>query len=193
MIEFGINNLKDLAEFVSYLITIITLIGLWITYRFSKKQLHFPAMAKCMNVFREMTKEPLSDFSEVYIELVNEEFFYIENDYIPIEVGMEWIDGMIDYLPFFDYNENFIESQKLESLRNKIKTLEILTNYPRVSKAIHLSIDIDFDKIFNNDTKNKNERRKERDKLIFEIINNLQITWWKKKWIRYQKKTNIYG
>ena len=132
--EFGIENWKELAEFVSYLVTIVALLGLWATYRFSKKQLHFPAMEKCINTFREMTswKGIPNDFSKDYIEFVNEEFFYIENDYIPLEVGIEWIDGMIDYLPFFAHNKKFIESQRLELLKDKSSTKKILHDYPRV-------------------------------------------------------------
>lgn len=59
-----------------------------------------------------------NDFSHEYIEFVNEEFFYLENDYLPLQVGIEWIDGMIDYLPFF-YEKQFIQSKKLNILKEK--------------------------------------------------------------------------
>ena len=188
--EYGIENFKDLAEFISYCVTVIALLGLWATYHFSKKQIHFSVMEKCINNYRDMTKWTglQCDFSRDYIELVNEEFFYLENNYIPIEVGIEWIDGMIDYLPFFELNKKFIESKRLELLKDKGSAKKILHDYPRVIKALQLSSDIDFDKIHLSieNKKDRKERRKERDKLIYDIMSNLKIGRWNK--IKLQHK-----
>jgi hypothetical protein len=179
----GICTWKDLIEFISYCVAIISLVGFWYSYLFSKKQIHFPVMEKCISTFREMTKPTGmgNDYSLDYIEFVNEEFFYLENDYIPLQVGIEWIDGMINYLPFF-YEKQFIESNRLQILKEKDRTKKILHDYPRVRKAIQLKKDIDFSKIHLSidDKKDRKTRRKERDKLIYEILNNLKIPWWKK-------------
>lgn len=34
-----------------------------------------------------------------YIDLVNEELFYIQRGYLPTDIAKEWIDGTIDYIP----------------------------------------------------------------------------------------------
>jgi L-ribulose-5-phosphate 3-epimerase UlaE len=51
-----------------------------------------------------------------------------------------------------------------------------------VRKAIQLRKNIDFDKIHLSidNKKDRKNRRKERDKLIYQIVNNLKIPWWKK-------------
>lgn len=181
--EIGISSWKDLIEFISYCVAIMSLVGFWYSYIFSKKQIHFPVMEKCISTYREMTKWKGfdTDYSLEYVEFVNEELFYLENDYLPLQVGIEWIDGMLDYLPFF-YEKNFIESNRLRILKEKDKTEKILHDYPRVLKAIQLKKEIDFSKIHLviDDKKDRKTRKKERDKLIYEIVNNLKIAWWKK-------------
>lgn len=50
--ESGVKNFKDFAEIISYCVTAISLLGLWATYIFSKKQIHFTTMEKCVANFR---------------------------------------------------------------------------------------------------------------------------------------------
>ena len=89
---------------------------------------------------------------------------------------------MIDYLPFFGHNKQFFESKRLELLKDKTSTKKILHDYPRVIKALQLKREIDFEKIHLSveNKKDRKERRKERDKLIYDILINLKIGWWKK-------------
>lgn len=182
--DLGINDFKDLAEIISYCVATVSLLGLWATYLFSKKQIHFTTMEKCISNFREITKfnGVSGDFSNEYIEFVNEEFFYLENDYLPLEVGIEWIDGMIDYLPFYNKNKVFIESNRLTTLKDKNKTIQILHDYPRIRKAIQLSKNIDFEivRISIENEFDRDRRRKERNKIIYNVLKNLKIGWWKK-------------
>jgi hypothetical protein len=186
--ESGINNIKDLAEIISYCVTTISLLGLWATYIFSKKQIHFTTMEKCVSNFREIIKPSglQSDISSQYIEFVSEELFYFENDYLPLMVSIEWIDGMIDYLPFYDKNKLFIKSNRLDSLKNQDQTIRLLRDYPRIRKAIQMREEIDFEivhvSIENEDDREK--RRQERDKIIYDVIINLNIGWWKKIGLR---------
>ena len=81
--EFGINNLKDFAEIISYCVTTISLSGLWFAYITSKKQIHFTTMEKCVSNFKKITKLTgvPGDKSADYIEFVSEELFYFENGY----------------------------------------------------------------------------------------------------------------
>jgi hypothetical protein len=102
--EIDIEHTKDIAELIAYIVTIISLPGLILSITFSKKQIHFSAMEKCIRDFRdfETSITKLDEFvrAKQYIEIVNEEFFYLEEKYLPLVVSIEWIDGMIDYLPY---------------------------------------------------------------------------------------------
>jgi len=191
--ESGINNFKDLAEIISYCVTAISLLGLWATYIFSKKQIHFTTMEKCVSNFKKITKPSglQSDKSAEYIEFVSEELFYFENSYLPLTVSIEWIDGMIDYLPFYDKNKVFIKSNRLDALKDQNETIRLLHDYPRIRKAIQMRQEIDFE-IVHVSIENENDRekrRQERDKVIYRVIMNLNIGWWKKIGLR-QKIAN---
>ncbi|MCD0472508.1 hypothetical protein [Flavobacterium sp. JAS] len=191
--EFGINNFKDFVETISYGVTTVSLLGLWATYISSKKQIHFTTMEKCVSNFKEIIKcsGSQSDKSAEYIEFVSEELFYFENGYLPLAVSIEWIDGMIDYLPFYDKNKVFIKSNRLDSLKNQDQTIRLLRDYPRIRKAIQMREEIDFE-IAHVSIENENDRemrRQERDKIIYAVIMNLNIGWWKKFRLR-QKIAN---
>lgn len=182
--ELGINNFKDFAEIISYCVTTISLLGLWASYISSKKQIHFTTMEKCVSNFKEITKPSglQTDKSTEYIEFVSEELFYFENGYLPLTVSIEWIDGMIDYLPFYDQNKLFVKSTRLDALKNQDETIRLLRDYPRIRKAIQMHQDIDFEIVhvsIENES-DRERRRQERDKIIYTIIMNLNIKWWKK-------------
>jgi len=184
--EIGICTVKDIAEFLSYIITSFSLIGLWITYALSKKQIHFSTMEKCTNDFRNIisSKDTKSeeDLSRAYIDLVNEEFFYLEKNYLPLEVCIEWVDGMIDYLPFYDKDQNLVPSANVQLMGDEQFVMYLMVNYPRIYKAIKLKNKIDFDKVRLSiiSEENRKIRFKERNKLIFAIISSLKISSWKK-------------
>jgi hypothetical protein len=150
----------------------------------SKKQIHFATMGKCISDFREFMKPtnlPYDEIVEQYVDLVNEEFFYLENKYLPIDITIEWVDGMIDFLPFFDKNGNYINSQYWPAL-TQAETIRILNNYPRVLKSIQLKKTIDFSLIHLEilDNIDREKRKQERNKLIYEMISKLKISWWRK-------------
>ena len=181
----GLESIKDYVEFLSYIVTSLTLIGLWTTFALSRKQIHFSAMEKCINDFREIDKSSNStdqnSLAKQYIELVNEEFFYLKNNYLPIEVSVEWVDGMIDYLPFIQKTGEFHKSKELNAFSDKQATNNLLRNYPRVRKVIQLEEHIDFEKLLEMDDEKSDQVRKERDKLIFSMISNLNIGFWTKR------------
>jgi hypothetical protein len=188
--ELGINNFKDFAETVSYCVTTISLVGLWAAYISSKKQIHFTTMEKCVFNFKKITKGsgvPV-DKSAEYIEFVSEELFYFENGYLPLVVSIEWIDGMIDYLPFYDKDKVFIASNRLDPLKTQDQATRLLRDYPRIRKAIQMREAIDFEIVhisIENEI-DREKRRQERDKIIYAVIMNLKISWLRK--IRLKQK-----
>lgn len=188
--EFGINNFKDFAEIFSYFVTTVSLVGLWWAYISSKKQIHFTTMEKCVSNFKKITKRsgvPI-DKSAEYIEFVSEELFYFENGYLPLAVSIEWIDGMIDYLPFYDKGKVFIASNRLDPLKSQDQATRLLRDYPRIRKAIQMREAIDFEIVhisIENEI-DREKRRQERDKIIYAVIMNLKISWLRK--IRLKQK-----
>lgn len=188
--EFGINNFKDFAETFSYCVTTVSLVGLWWAYISSKKQIHFTTMEKCVSNFKKITKRsgvPI-DKSAEYIEFVSEELFYFENGYLPLVVSIEWIDGLIDYLPFYDKDKVFIASNRLDPLKTQDQAIRLLRDYPRIRKAIQMREAIDFEIVhisIENEI-DREKRRQERDKIIYAVIMNLKISWLRK--IRLKQK-----
>ncbi len=176
---WGFTTFKDIAEFVSYIVTSFSLAAIYFTYFHSKKQMHFATIEKCINDYRLLydkydDKYVNLKFLREYLDLVNEELFYIENDYLPKAVAEEWIDGMIDYLPFINI-KNFVTSNKFPQLDTEENTENALFSYPRIYKFISLKTEIDFEKIFlpTNSKENIAIRNLERIKLIEELLKNL--------------------
>lgn len=180
MIEMGISNVKDFFELCAYIISSISFIAIWVTYSQSKKQIHFATIEKCIDDYRELyhkypDKYENPKFLDEYLDLVNEELFYMEKDYLPKEVAEEWIDGMIDYLPFIT-SDGFFASQKFHQLDNKGHTEIFLFSYPRIYNFISVKGYFDFEKIF-LPLKSKDyvvARKEERNKLVNALQNNLK-------------------
>lgn len=76
-----------------------------VQYLLTKKQLHQATIARCIDTFRNMENIDSTTTERAllkkYIDLVNEELFYIQHGYIPDEIALEWIDGMLDILPVY--------------------------------------------------------------------------------------------
>ena len=177
----GINNIKDAFELFAYIATIITLSGFFVSYILSKKQIHFSTIEKCINDYRKLYHKYENKYEDPaflgqYLDLVNEELFYIENSYLPKEVTIEWIDGMIDYLPFI-HRGLIVESRKFIYLETLDRIEEKLFSYPRILKFITINNEIDFEKVFLPliHMQNVKMRRIERNKLIYQMIKNLKI------------------
>lgn len=137
-----IMTFKDYLETISYFVTSLSLVAISFTYTFSKKTIHFATMQKCISDFRSIEFEKNAgnemERARKYFELVNEELFYIENNYLPRVVAVEWIDGMLEYLPLRLTNNQYRLSQKFRNLTsNEIDSL--LTDHPRIQKFINLN------------------------------------------------------
>ena len=102
-----------------------------------------------------------------------------------MNVAIEWIDGMIDFLPFYNADGSFVESENLIFFKSSRNTIFFLNNYPRILKVIQLNRHIDFEKIRLSplDIKNRETQFEERNNLIFEIISNLKLGFWDKKFL----------
>ncbi|MBP6576507.1 MAG: hypothetical protein KA232_04740 [Chryseobacterium sp.] len=174
------DTLIRFSSFFSDIATIFALFGIVYAYFFSRKQIHFSTIEKCINDYRQLyhkyeDKYDNPKFLGQYLDLVNEELFYIEKGYLPKEVAEEWIDGMIDYLPFL-YNSELIPSKKFNEFHTSVNVKNRLYSYPRILHFIKVEKQIDFEKVFLplSDDEVIELRSSERKKLIKLLKNNLK-------------------
>lgn len=138
LLPWGISTIKDLAEFVAYVVAILSILAAVFTYIFSRKQFEHNVMISCIERFQQIIPDLESDDPQKkinavprYLDLCNEELFYFKNKYVPKEVEKEWLDGMISYLPIFI---NELECLSKGPLSDVI-TPFMLQNYPRIRKT----------------------------------------------------------
>ena len=113
--NWGIADFKDFLEVLSFIATIVGGIAIVLAardYSVSRKQMHLSVLESCIMRFRENFSDlnPQSSIEQItaYINLVNEELFYFEHQYLPKEVAEDWIDLMIDIIPIYDTKGNVI-------------------------------------------------------------------------------------
>ncbi|MEL7342839.1 MAG: hypothetical protein AAGM67_20310 [Bacteroidota bacterium] len=177
----GINSLFDLLEFFSFIATIIGGIAILFAvrdYSISRKQLHLSVLQSCVSRFREhfMDLNPESPPLLVrdYLDLVNEEMFYFEQQYLPLEVAHEWLDGMIHFIPIFDgagqiLNQGYCLPQIVDE--------KMLENYHfrRIRRIFTVEGRFDMESIYKNDLSEIN--RPERERLLRYLLYNIRTNW----------------
>jgi hypothetical protein len=138
----GVNNIKEGLEFFALVVGIFSVIWAFIAFKVFKKQFHHEVMVSCIERFQliipalasDVTDEKLDGLRK-YIDLSNEELFYFKGNYIPKEVAVEWLDGMISFLPLFNERGDVISNGNFaEIIENKM-----LEGYPRILKAFRIS------------------------------------------------------
>jgi hypothetical protein len=131
-----IENIKDLVQTLAALIGSVSLFIAAVAYFVSRKALQFNVMISCIGRFQALL--PSLDSDEVaeqdvlrYMDLCNEELFYFEHEYLRREVALEWIEGMIKFLPVLDEatgapwdGQSFITASD-----------ELMQEFPRVAYA----------------------------------------------------------
>ena len=179
--DWGIDNVKDLLEVASFLATIIGGIAILAavrSYSISRKQLNFAALESCIKRYRNnfLDLDRHSPQTQVirYIDLVNEELFYFEHHYLPLDVAEEWIDGMIQFLPIFDPKGTLLNPDHCIPI---IAEAGILDQYrfKRVKQAFTVNIDFSLTDIYGDEEKGIKVQPNEeaREKLIKAIVANL--------------------
>lgn len=187
MTEFKDIAFKDWVQIVTEVITAIGVLIAVTAYGVSRKSLYLSTIEKCIEGFRKLKnlqKEPSRDEVEEYIDLVNEELFYFQHGYLPIEIADEWIDGMIDFLPMFDSKGNVLNPNNcIQDLAENHDSY--FQNYPRVVTAFTIKGSYDFKLIYSSDVKSATKRKSQRRKLIIEILKNLKVLKW---YLPFQKR-----
>lgn len=175
---WGIDNLKDLLEVVSFIATVIGGIAILFAvrdYSTNRKQLNLSVMESAIDRFRthfihlsHQSPEPLVI---EYIDLVNEELFYFQHDFLPKVVAREWIDGMIDLMPLYDPFGNVVNLGYCIPIIHQRKILDQY-RFRRVRRAFTIRHDVDLEVVYGDgDFK---EREKARLRIVKEVIGNLK-------------------
>ncbi len=176
------SNTKDCLEILFSGVTAISLVIAVIQIKINRKQLNLSVIEKCINDFRSIDGLSIETNKVVvvkkYIDLVNEELFYIQRGYLPLDISKEWVDGIIDYIPILDRQTKEILNRG-NSFKLLNDDLNILDAYPRIRHTFSVSKSYDFSKIYNPQSEFLVERVKARKELINELLMNL-------------KKFNIY-
>lgn len=107
-----------------------------VAYAQSRKNLQFSVMIACIERFQELLPqlkdEPTSEHDALrYLDLCNEELFYFQQQYLRREVALEWIEGMLTFLPLID------PSGKPWSGQEHLRSVDqLIHRFPRVAHAL---------------------------------------------------------
>jgi hypothetical protein len=176
------NTSISLFELLSLAVSITTSFAVFLAVRqikINRQQLYLATITKCIEHFRSFDKLNIDTTDEKvlwnYIDLVSEELFYFQYDYIPTDVSIEWIDGMIDYLPITD------KSGSVLNRGNCIHYLadhgeEFLISFPRIRTSFEISEQYDFTLIYSKEKGNIKSRVVERNRLAKEILKNVRAS-----------------
>jgi hypothetical protein len=145
--------------------------------RINRKQLYVSTITKCINDYRAFgrLKQDERDFSTVskYVDLVNEELFYIQFNYIPKEVAKEWIDGMLDFMPLINGKDEIVN--KKYCLTYLVDThVQIYSMNPRVANAFTIRGEYNIPLINSMDLTDRKNRIQHRNLLINEVYGNIK-------------------
>lgn len=145
----------------------------------NQKQLHIATISSCVAGYRLLggLKKTTNDNVVLgkYIDLTNEELFYFQHDYLPLEVSKEWIDGMIDFMPITNAESEIINKEYCLKYFVDYRD-EMFKSYPRIKHAFELESgrSYDIDLIYNDHKLKRKLRINERKVLIEEILKNIK-------------------
>jgi hypothetical protein len=103
----SIENVRDAVQTFAVLAGSLSLVVATIAYLLSRKGLQFDVMIACIKRYQDLLPSLHGD--EVaerdvlrYLDLCNEELFYFQERYLRKEVALEWIEGMVSFLPLIN-------------------------------------------------------------------------------------------
>lgn len=156
-------SFKEWVDMISDSATVIGILILIYAYRnelLSKRALSFSVMESCIRRFQPIIsnlKEERHDPEHVeqFISITKEELFYIHRGYIEKQVAIEWIEGMITYLPVYDKNGRQINTGAKISA-DEIK--DVIQSNMRLHNFAYTMLDVK-EKVF-TDPMSPTEKRK---------------------------------
>ena len=184
--ELGIESYKDFFELLVSTIGVTAILIAASSYFMNRKQHYFNVINNCVNKFQN-NFAGLEKFDKKetikYLDLVSEELFYMKETYIPFAISVEWIDGMLDYLPLIIDNKQIFPYSKTPIEKNLPENLFNL--YPRIRKVFSItSNNIEILKENSKIDLTAKQHIKLRKKIVIELMTNLFSNKRKKKIIR---------
>lgn len=131
---------QSLIQTIATVVGALSLAVATTAYLLSRKNLNFNVMIACIERFQRLLPALQSGETSKqdilkYIDLCDEEVFYFQHRYLRDEVALEWIDGMIEYLPIF--NSGTKEPWERQQYLATADTL--VHGFPRVMNAFTTS------------------------------------------------------
>jgi hypothetical protein len=168
-------DLKIIVDLANIIVAMGVLIAIT-QISINRKQLHFATIERCITEFRrfESNKVPIENSDLIrYIDLINEELFYFQHDYLPKTIAYEWIDGMLDFVPIIDNNGNILNPKSCIS-ELAVKRNHFFRNYPRLKDSFIVRQRIKFEDAFNEDESKQDIRISTRKAIVEEIYRNVK-------------------
>lgn len=98
----------------------VGIVFLFIQHFYNKDVRNLQLMQRCIDGFRHWTNSANQEINYQYLELMNEELFYIQRGLIDKEIALEWIEGMLDFIQVYGKNgfllSNYNNQVNLEAL-----------------------------------------------------------------------------
>jgi hypothetical protein len=147
--KWGIESIKDVLEIIAWFVGAIAIAYAARAYQLSRNQFGFAVMASCVDRYQKIITQLKygRDQDKVialgqYIDLCNEELFYFEKEYLPGAVIDEWLEGMINYLPYFNAKGDNLNPGCLPEIIEQ----NLLVDYPRIKRTFTVPRDYDLSK-----------------------------------------------
>ena len=170
-------SITDVTSIIGAIVGVATLIGVFMALHqinINKKQLSLSTISYCLEKFGKLDLRHDTNESIVkdYVDLVSEELFFFQYKYLPTEIAYEWLDGMLDYVPLLDKEDNVLNGDVcLLQLATRHK--ELLRNYPRVRHTFTVGHSIDISNIYEERKEQLLIRQQARRNLIASMYINL--------------------
>jgi hypothetical protein len=156
------------------LITAAAVIFAGIQIYINRKQLFLSTITKCISDFRRLKGLSRETVDVIiltkYIDISSEELFYFKHNYLPKIVAIEWVDGMIDFMPITSSGIVVNKDECISELANSYK--KYFDNFPRLKHALNVTGNYDFKLIYDSDYSDQDSRMRERRRLVNEILRN---------------------
>jgi hypothetical protein len=153
------NNSTIVTDLIPIIISAFTLFQVIVAFIIIRiidhRNLQLKIMQDCIDQYRKIVngKAISEDNVHAFLEIINEEIYYLEKGFIPKDIESEWLTNMINYLPIFSFDKknkvNFnspVNSKILEcrdSIFAKKEWLEQLIPYPRIIKLIVINMKVE--------------------------------------------------
>lgn len=140
----------------------------------TRKQLYLTTITNCVKEFRKIPHFNRETTDEKiilsYLDLTNEELFYIQNKYTPHVVAMEWMDGIINFLPLMKERSIINADYCIKILVDEY--IEKMHTFPRLQQVFTIRHTYDLRLIYSADPDERKLRMAERKRLSKELLKN---------------------